>query len=127
MRQPFVPLLIAAALAPVQPALAQPALLSSTPAADARVAQNKLVQLTFSEPVTAAHSGAQVFMTGMPGMANHAPMRMAGTAALGADRRMLTISFARPLPKGSYRVDWYAVAVAGDTRRATGSIAFTVG
>ena len=70
-------------------------------------------------------TGAELVMTGMPGMANHAPMKITGfTAAIGPDRKTLTLLLRRALTAGSYRVTWHAVAA--DTHRVQGTFAFTV-
>ncbi len=106
------------------PAIADPVLVSADPAADATVARTTRVRLIFSEPVVARSSGAQIAMTAMPGMASHAPMKMAAKASVGPDGKSLVLTFARPLVKGSYRVDWH-VATA-DTHRVTGSYSFTI-
>ena len=66
-------------------------------------------------------AGADLVMTGMPGMASHAPAKVAGTT--NVDGQELTLTPAKPLPPGSYRVDWHAVAA--DTHRVKGSITFT--
>ena len=58
------------------PAYAHPKLVSSTPAANARVSAPSRITLTFSEGLMARLSGAEIVMTGMPGMPNH---RMAVT------------------------------------------------
>src|SRR3546814_17908475 len=69
--------------------------------------------------------GAWFAMTGMPGMANHAPMKIGGaTTAVGEDGKTLIVTLARPLTAGSYKVDWHAVAA--DTHRIVGSLTFTV-
>ena len=51
------------------PAMAHPKLVSSSPAAQATVSDAKQVSLTFSETLMAPVSGADLAMTGMPGMA----------------------------------------------------------
>src|SRR3546814_9772748 len=70
-------------------------------------------------------SGVDLAMTGMPGMANHAPMKIGGaTTAVGEDGKTLIVTLARPLTAGSYKVDWHAAAA--DTPRIVGSLTFTV-
>src|SRR3546814_18276077 len=70
-------------------------------------------------------SGVDLAMTGMPGMANHAPMKIGGaTTAVGEDGKTLIVTLARPLTAGSYKVDWHAVAA--DTHRIVGSLTFPV-
>lgn len=104
-------------------ALAHPKLLSSNPAANTAVAKPTTLTLTFSENLVGPLSGVELVMTGMPGMANHAPMPIKGfkTAAAG---KVLTITLPRALPAGSYNLKWHAVA--GDQHRIEGQYAFTV-
>ena len=117
---------IAAALITIAaPAIAHPKLISSTPAAQATVTNATQVSLTFSETLMAPLSGIDLAMTGMPGMANHAPMKMAGfKTSVAADGKTLVAVFPRPLPAGTYKLDWHAVST--DTHRITGTLAFTV-
>jgi copper resistance protein C len=64
-------------------------------------------------------------MTGMPGMANHPDMPMTDvSAALSSDRMALVLTSPRPLPAGTYRVNWHVVGA--DTHRITGTHNFTV-
>lgn len=117
---------IAAALITIAaPAIAHPKLISSTPAAQATVTNATQVSLTFSETLMAPVSGIDLAMTGMPGMANHAPMKMAGfKTSVAADGKTLVAVFPRPLPAGTYKLDWHAVST--DTHKITGTLAFTV-
>ncbi|MFA6115534.1 MAG: copper homeostasis periplasmic binding protein CopC [Sphingomonas sp.] len=117
---------IAAALITITaPAIAHPKLISSTPAAQATVTNATQVSLTFSETLMAPVSGIDLAMTGMPGMANHAPMKMAGfKTSVTADGKTLVAVFPRPLPAGTYKLDWHAVST--DTHKITGTLAFTV-
>lgn len=117
---------IAAALVTITaPAIAHPKLISSTPAAQATVTNTTQVSLTFSETLMAPVSGIDLAMTGMPGMANHAPMKIAGfKTSVAADGKTLVAVFPRPLPAGTYKLDWHAVST--DTHRITGTLAFTV-
>ncbi|MFN3423817.1 MAG: copper homeostasis periplasmic binding protein CopC [Novosphingobium meiothermophilum] len=117
-------LLAAPALALIAtPALAHPKLVSSSPAANTAVAKPTKLTLTFSEDLVAPLSGIELVMTGMPGMANHAPMPIKGfqTAVTG---KVLTVTLPRPLPAGSYDLTWHAVA--GDQHRIEGKYSFTV-
>ena len=117
------PLLAALAFAGL--ADAHPRLLSSTPAANATVAQPGKIELKFSETLVGAMTGADLVMTGMPGMANHQPMRMSGfTAAIGKDGKSLTLLMRHALTPGAYRVTWHAVST--DTHRIEGNFNFTV-
>lgn len=113
-----------AALVIAAPALAHPKLLASTPAAGATVKPTAKVQLSFSERLVARLSTAQVVMTGMPGMADHPPMPMKGSAAIAPDGKTLIVTLARPLPAGSYTVTYQIVSA--DTHKVEGSVAFQV-
>ena len=106
-------------------AMAHPKLVSATPAADAQVKAMKAVKLTFSEKLTPKLSSATLTMTGMPGMTNHPDMKMPGvSSAVGPDSKSIVLTMAKPLPAGTYRVDW--VIVGSDTHRITGKHSFTV-
>jgi hypothetical protein len=64
-------------------------------------------------------------MTGMPGMASHAPMAITGfTAQMGKDRKSMTLLLRRPLAAGTYQVSWTAAGM--DTHRMSGTFTFTV-
>lgn len=114
---------VAALLALPGSAFAHPKLVSSSPAANAAVAKPTKLTLTFSEDLVAPLSGIELVMTGMPGMADHAPMPIKGftTAAKG---KVMTITLPRALPAGSYQLKWHAVAA--DQHRIQGQYAFTV-
>lgn len=119
--------LSAAAVAAVviaAPAFAHPKLVASTPAANATVKPTAKVQLSFSERLVARLSTAQVVMTGMPGMADHPPMPMKGSTAIGPDGKSLIVTLARPLPAGSYKVTYQIVSA--DTHKVEGSVEFKV-
>lgn len=106
------------------PAYAHPKLVSSTPAANARVSAPSRITLTFSEGLMARLSGAEIVMTGMPGMPNH---RMAVTGfktSVEGDNKTLVLTLARPLSAGTYQVAWHVVST--DTHRIQGNLAFTV-
>lgn len=116
----------AVGLAIALPALAHPALVSSSPAASAAASNVRTVTLTFNETFLPQMSGLEIVMTGMPGMAGHHPaMKIAGVkVAASADRKSLVASLARPLPAGTYDVNWHAVGT--DTHRVSGKVSFTV-
>lgn len=100
-------------------------LVRSSPAANATVAKTKTIRLTFNEKVMARFSNAELVMTGMPGMADHAPMKMSGLKpSWSADGKTLTLTSARPLAAGSYTVKWFAAGA--DTHRRQGSFNFSV-
>lgn len=114
----------AATVLTAAPALAHPKLVSATPGSNATVAPTAKVQLTFSEKLLPKFSGAEVTMTGMPGMATHPPMKVTATVAVAADGKTMVIAFAKPLAKGTYRLDWHVVS--SDTHRVKGGYAFKV-
>ena len=108
-----------------QLASAHAQLVSSTPAANATALRPTKIDLRFNEAVIGSTVSVQLAMTGMPGMANHAPMPIAGfTSQLGKDRKSLTVLLRRPLAAGTYRVNW--AAAGADTHRLTGTFNFTV-
>lgn len=106
------------------PASAHPALVSATPAAKSTVAKPKQITLTFSEALIAPASGVDLTMTGMPGMANHPPMKINGIKTSVKDGKTLVATLGTPLEAGTYKLDWHVVSV--DTHRVTGSYSFTV-
>ncbi|WP_316157527.1 copper homeostasis periplasmic binding protein CopC [Cupriavidus sp. BIC8F] len=116
-------LAVAAVLASTA-AFAHPKLVSSTPADKAEVAAPQKIELEFSENLASQFSGASLVMTGMPGMANHAPMKVAAKVSGSDDPKTMVITPAQTLAPGSYRVDWRAVS--SDTHPINGNIAFTV-
>lgn len=115
---------LGAALLIGQTAFAHPKLLSSTPADQAQVSAPDRIELRFSEGLVRQFSGANLLMTGMPGMADHGPMKIAATVAPGDDPRTLIVTPAKPLSPGSYRLEWRAVA--SDTHPVSGGISFQV-
>jgi methionine-rich copper-binding protein CopC len=115
--------ILALALAAV-PALAHPKVEASTPAAGATVAAPAQISLQMSEPLVAKLSGATLTMTGMPGMADHAPMVIAVKSSVGPDGKTLLLSPTKKLPAGHYRVDWHVVST--DTHRVVGTHEFSV-
>ncbi len=114
-----------ATLATPQLVSAHAKLVASTPAANATVARPTKIDLRFNEAVIGSTVSVQLAMTGMPGMAKHAPMPITGfTSQLGKDRKSLTLLLRRPLAAGTYRVNW--AAAGADTHRLTGTFNFTV-
>lgn len=107
------------------PALAHPKVVAAQPAEGASASNVTQVTMTFSEPLVAAMSGIEVMMTGMPGMANHQPMKMTGVkASVAADGVTLVAKLPRALPVGTYEADWHVVST--DTHRVTGKLTFSV-
>jgi len=117
--------LIAVAMVAVLPTavLAHPRLVSASPAANATVAKPKNLVLTFSENLVGPLSGVELTMTGMPGMANHAPMPIRGFTSQ-ASGKTLTVTLPRALPAGTYELKWHAVAA--DQHRIEDHYTFTV-
>lgn len=115
----------AAALALVLPgvASAHSKLVSSTPAANATVAKPTKLSLTFSETFLAPMSGAELVMTGMPGMANHEPMPIKGFKT-DVNGKTMTLTFPRALPAGSYDLKWHIVGA--DQHKMEGGYSFKV-
>lgn len=126
MRFPRFALAVAAlGLIAPQVVAAHTQLVSSSPAANARVAAPTKIELRFNEAVIGATARATIAMTGMPGMANHAPMAITGfTAQMGKDRKSMTLLLRRPLTAGTYLVTW--TAAGADTHRMSGTFSFTV-
>lgn len=114
-----------AAVAMSSAALAHTLLVASTPAANASVAKPTTISLSFNEKVMPAFSGADVVMTGMPGMANHQPMKLSGLKSTwSADGKTLTLVAGRAFPVGTYQVTWHAAGA--DTHRMQGNFTFSV-
>jgi methionine-rich copper-binding protein CopC len=105
-------------------ALAHPKLVSSVPANEAEVESPPQVELTFNEKLVTQFSGAKLTMTGMPGMAGHAPMAVAVGVSAAADPNSMVITPKSALPAGTYRLDWRAVST--DTHPVTGTLNFKV-
>ena len=116
------PFLVALAFAGA--AQAHTKLVGSTPTANATVAKQTTITLMFNEKVVPAFSGADVVMTGMPGMANHQPMKITGLKpSWSADGKTLTLTAGRAFPVGTYQVTWHATGA--DTHRMQGSFTFS--
>ncbi|MEJ7936085.1 copper homeostasis periplasmic binding protein CopC [Sphingobium sp. AN558] len=103
---------------------AHPKLSSATPAANAVIAAPTRIQLVFSEALVAQFSGIDLTMTEMPGM-KMGPMKMNGVkTTVAADGKTLIATLAKPLPVGTYKVDYHVVST--DTHRIQGSYTFKV-
>ena len=114
-----------AMLAAGSAAQAHTKLVASTPAANSSVAKPTSISLSFNEQAMPAFSGAEVVMTGMPGMANHQPMKLSGLkSSWSADGKTLTLTAGRAFPVGTYQVTWHAAGA--DTHRMQGSFTFSV-
>ena len=125
----FLPLIAAmtatAALLFSNAAVAHPQLVNALPADNTEVAASPArIELQFDQTLLTRTSAAKLVMTGMPGMAGHAPMAMAVAVSAGEDGKTMLIVPRQALPAGSYRVDWRAVSQ--DDHAVTGAINFTV-
>jgi methionine-rich copper-binding protein CopC len=119
----FPTFLAAAALLMPAAAMAHVKLVSSTPAANATVPAPTKLTLTFSETLLAPLSGAELTMTGMPGMADHAPMPIKGFKT-SVEGKTMTLALPRALPAGSYSLTWRIVGT--DQHKMEGSYSFNV-
>ena len=124
MRSLSLVIALAAVTLASAPAFAHPKLLSSNPGPNAVVAAPARLQLSFSEGLVAQFSGADLSMTAMPGMKMKSPMKMALKASLAPYGKTLVLALAKPLPRGTYKLDWHVVST--DTHRVQGSYAFKV-
>lgn len=107
------------------PATGHSKLVSSTPSANSTVAKPARIILKFNEKIISKMTGAELVMTGMPGMADHAPMKIAGfTSQMGADGKSVTLLLKRPLVPGTYKVSWHTAGA--DTHHMGGNFSFTV-
>ena len=104
-------------------ALAHPKLVSASPADKSEGPAPTRIELLFSENLVKQVSGANLVMTGMPGMADHPPMKIAASVSGGDDPKAMIITPKSPLVPGTYRLDWRAVS--SDTHPVNGSITFT--
>lgn len=107
-------------------ALAHTKLVASSPAANATVpaAKAKSINLTFNEKVIAATMKTDLVMTGMPGMKDHAPMKVAFTSMMGKDGKSMMLMPKKALGAGTYKVTWSAAGA--DTHRMGSEFSFTV-
>ncbi|AHE56604.1 copper resistance protein CopC [Sphingomonas sanxanigenens] len=125
LRAPITAALLAASVLAPAAAIAQPRLVAATPAANAAVARTASVTLNFSERLAPGQSSATLVMTGMPGMANHPDMKMPGvTTSVSKDGKALLLTSAKPIPTGTYRVDY--VVVGADRQRIAGKHSFSI-
>jgi methionine-rich copper-binding protein CopC len=97
---------------------AHPALETSNPKQGATVPAPKEDRLGFSENVIPKFSGLTL-------KDNAGALIETATPALDpSDKRQLVVPIVKPLPPGTYNVDWHAVSV--DTHRVTGHFSFQV-
>ncbi|WRH76751.1 MAG: copper homeostasis periplasmic binding protein CopC [Sphingobium sp.] len=124
MRRNFLPLAAALLVAIPGVALAHVKLVGSTPAANATVSKPARIELKFSEKLIAPTIKTEVIMTGMPGMKDHAPMKMAHSSQMGKDGKSMTLLLKKALVPGSYTVKWSAAGA--DSHRMGSEFAFKV-
>lgn len=117
--------LTAAAIALALPGVANAhsELMSSSPAANAIITKPTKVTLTFSDTVLAPMSGAELVMTGMPGMRDHPAMPIKGFKTVVEGKTMI-LTFPRALPAGSYDLKWHIVGA--DQHKVEGGYSFKV-
>ena len=89
----------------------------STPAADSTVSNVKEQRLVFTEGVEQAFT--KVVLTH-----DQAPVAVSSIKTEPANKKILIVTPAQPLPAGTYNVKWNAVSV--DTHKSTGDYSFTV-
>jgi hypothetical protein len=104
-------------------ASARTTLVESQPEQGTIVSQPTAFDLTFSEAVAPADLSITLTMTAMPGMAHHRPMTIKGFDVVPVGTKV-TLHFPRPLPSGTYRLDWTARVAPAEP--ATGSVTFKV-
>lgn len=116
--------LFAAGLLTATAALAHPELTKTSPAQNATGPAPAKIELRFSERLVEKFSGADVLMTDMPGMKMGQPSKEAATTSVSSDGMTLILTPAKPLPPGTYRVEYHVTAE--DTHRVTGNFTFMV-
>lgn len=101
-------------------------LVSSAPAANATVSKDKAksINLNFNEKIIASTMKTELLMTGMPGMKDHAPMKIAFSSMMGKDGKSMMLMPKKALVPGTYKVTWSAAGA--DTHRMGGEFSFTV-
>ena len=110
----------ALALFSAPPALAHAKLVNSTPANNSVVtAAPAAIALTFNEKLVAAFTKAELTMP------EHGGMKVNAASKTSTDGKSLTVTPARPLGKGAYKLDW--IAATADGHKMSGAISFTVG
>jgi methionine-rich copper-binding protein CopC len=117
-RHAFALAIAAAGLLAATQASAHAKLVSAMPAQNASVAAPKQLVLKFSEKLQPKLSGVDLTMPQMNNMA------VASKTSVGQDGVTVTVTPAKPLAPGVYRVNWHAVTA--DTHRLEGKYDFTV-
>jgi methionine-rich copper-binding protein CopC len=98
---------------------AHPVLEATDPGRDATAPSPKEIRLTFTEDLVAKFSGLTVKDE------SGDPIETAGPTVDPSHKRQLVVHIPKPLPPGTYDVEWHAVSV--DTHRVTGHFSFKVG
>ena len=126
MFKSFLPSVTAAVALLLVPgvASAHTKLVGSTPAANSTVSKVTSVNLQFNEKVIASTVKAELVMTGMPGMANHAPMKIPTTSMMGKGGKSMMLMVKRALVPGTHKVKWSAAGA--DTHRMGSEFSFPV-
>jgi methionine-rich copper-binding protein CopC len=89
------------------------------------VAKPTKIVLTFNEKLIAKFATTKLTMTAMPGMKDHAPMKIGGfTSAMSKDGKTMTLMMKRALVAGTYELKWAAAGTDG--HRMEGGFTFTV-
>lgn len=99
-------------------AWAHPALQSTEPGQGATVSSPKEIRLTFSEDLVAKFSGLAIKDE------SGRPVETASPTLEPNQKRQLIVPVSKPLPPGTYNVEWHAVAA--DTHRVSGHFSFKV-
>ena len=94
------------------------------PTANSTVSKVTSVNLQFNEKIVASTLKTELVMTGMPGMANHAPMKVPYSSMMGKEGKSAMLMLKRPLTAGTYKVTWSAAGA--DTHRMGSEFSFTV-
>lgn len=116
--------LAAAAMLAATPLLAQLSLVTAKPAANALAAPTNRIDLGFNEKIMPANTRMQLMMTSMPGMANHAPMKIPISVMMGKDGKSVMVMMKKPLTSGEYELRW--MASGDDNEVVSGKYAFKV-
>ncbi len=114
----LVSLAAALAVAVASPALAHTRLVSSTPAANAKVSAPRTITLTFNERLVPSFSK---FELSMPAHGMAVPVE----TAVSRDGKHIVGTLDAPLMKGAYRISW--TAAGADGHKMTGTLDFQVG
>jgi methionine-rich copper-binding protein CopC len=110
-------ILAATAVLGTTPAAAHTRLVSSTPAANAKVQAPATITLTFNEPVVPAFSKVELTMPAHR-------MKVPITTTVSPDGRRIVGTPKAPLAKGAYAIHW--TAAGADGHKMEGRLTFTV-